>query len=154
MHRHGYKGRKFSLKKQPRELMLRNLATSVILHEKVKTTLEKAKEVQPMVERMISIAKKESLSGDRMMHAYLLDEQAVYKLQTELAKLYKEREGGYTRITKIGFRSGDSAKMAMIELIDVEKLDKAQAKKESENKETETKKEVKTAVKKTVKGKK
>ena len=134
MHRHGFKGRKFSLKKQPRELLFRNLATSVILHEKVKTTLAKAKEIQPIVEKMITLAKKEDLSNNRALHAYLLDKQAVYKLQSEIAGLYKDRQGGYTRITKIGYRVGDAAKMAVIELLDVEKLDRTTVKEEKPKK--------------------
>jgi large subunit ribosomal protein L17 len=158
MHRHGYKGRKFSLKKEPRELLFRNLATSVILHEKVKTTLPKAKEVQPLVEKMITLAKKDDLESKRALHSYLLDKQAVYKLQSEIVDLYRERNGGYTRITKLGYREGDSAKMAVIELIDVEKLDRTPKKEEKPKKAVKPaeKAEKKTAkpAKKTVKEKK
>lgn len=124
MHRHGFRGRKLSLKKEPRELLLRNLATSLILHEKIKTTLPKAKEVQPIVEKMITLAKEDNLSNTRRLHSYFLDTQAVLKLRTEIVGLYRDRKGGYTRITKYGYRNGDNAKMAYIELIDVEKLDR------------------------------
>ncbi len=124
MHRHANKGYKYSRDKGPRELMLRNLATSVILHEKVKTTNIKAKGIQPIVEKMITLAKKGDMVSIRAIKSYLLDEAAGRKLIIELAPLYKERRGGYTRITKVGSRVGDNAKMSVIELIDIEKLEK------------------------------
>jgi large subunit ribosomal protein L17 len=130
MHRHSYKGAKYSRKKGPRELMLRNLATSIILHEKVKTTTVKAKGIQPIVEKMVSLAKKNDLSSNRAIGRYILDEQARLKLTIELAPLYKDRVGGYTRVIKFGSRPGDNAEMSIIELVDVEKLDKKLDKKE------------------------
>lgn len=146
MHRHSNKGRKLGRDKAPRELMFRNLATSVVLHEKVRTTLPKAKEVRPVVERLITTAKKGDVNAIRKLNSYLLDKNAAQKLITELAPLYEKRNGGYTRITRAGLRVGDAAQMAVIELLDVEKLaKKAQEKKKSEpaKKEAKTKKEAK-----------
>lgn len=128
MHRHAYKGRKLGRDKAHRELMFRNLATSVILHEKVKTTLPKAKEIRPIVEKLITTAKKGDVNAIRKLNAYLLDKNATEKMITELGPLYQKRNGGYTRITKLGFRSSDAAEMAQIELLDVEKIVKKEAK--------------------------
>lgn len=142
MHRHTNKGYKFSRNKGPRELLLRNLATSVILYEKVKTTTAKAKGVQPIVEKMITLAKKGDLASIRSINSYLLDKQAAKKLVTELASLYKDRDGGYTRIVKFGIRTGDSAELSILELLDVEKLD---------HKQLEPKKKIEIGKKKEVK---
>lgn len=141
MHRHAYKGRKLKREKGPRELMFRNLATSVILHEKVKTTLPKAKEIRPIVEKLITIAKKGDINAIRKLNSYLLDKNATEKLITEIAPLYEKRNGGYTRITRAGLRLGDAAQMAIIELLDTEKLIKKIQKTEKVNKKTEVKKE-------------
>ena len=124
MHRHQYKGKKFSLKKSPRELLLRNMTTSILLHEKIKTTTSKAKVVQSKVELLITSAKKGSLSDIRRINSYLLDRLAAKKLIIELAPLYKDRPGGYTRVVKVGYRAGDNAGMSIIELIDTDKLDR------------------------------
>lgn len=124
MHRHQYKGRKFSRNVGPRKALFRSLATSIVLYEKVKTTLPKAKEIQPIVEKLITKAKKGDLVAIRELTAFLYDSKAVEKLVKEIAPLYSERNGGYTRITKVGNRAGDNASMAIIELLDVEKLDK------------------------------
>ena len=148
MHRHKVKGRKLSREKGHRELMLRNMATSVILHEKIKTTLPKAKEIRPIVERLITTAKKGDLNAIRKLNAYLLDKNATQKMITEIAPLYEKRHGGYTRITKIGLRAGDAAEMAYIELLDVEKLTKAvKAKVTQKVKKVEKTKEVKSTKK-------
>lgn len=142
MHRHKVKGRKLSREKGHRELMLRNMATSVILHEKIKTTLPKAKEIRPIVEKLITTAKKGDLAAIRKLNAYLLDKNATEKMITEIAPLYEKRHGGYTRITKIGLRAGDAAEMAYIELLDVEKIVKTVKEK------TKAKKVVKSKVSK------
>lgn len=148
MHRHKVKGRKLSREKGHRELMLRNMATSVILHEKIKTTLPKAKEIRPIVERLITTAKKGDLNAIRKLNAYLLDKNATQKMITEIAPLYEKRHGGYTRITKIGLRAGDAAEMAYIELLDVEKLTKAVKEKVTQKvKKVEKTKEVKSTKK-------
>jgi large subunit ribosomal protein L17 len=124
------------------------MATSVILHEKIKTTLPKAKEIRPIVERLITTAKKGDLNAIRKLNAYLLDKNATQKMITEIAPLYEKRHGGYTRITKIGLRAGDAAEMAYIELLDVEKLTKAvKAKVTQKVKKVEKTKEVKSTKK-------
>ncbi len=104
--------------------MIRNLATSILLYEKVKTTTTKAKAVQSKLEIMITCAKSGTLPDIRRINSYLLDESAAKKLLLELAPLYKNRTGGYTRVIKVGQRSGDNAGMSIIELLDVEKLDR------------------------------
>lgn len=144
MHKHVKTGRKLGREKAPREMMFRNLATSVILHEKVKTTLPKAKEIRPIVERLITVAKKGDLSAIRKLNGYLLDKNASQKLLVEIAPLYEKRNGGYTRIVKIGRRASDAAEMAYIELLDIEKLvkkpvKKTEVKKEEKAKRPETK---------------
>jgi len=104
-------------KKAPREALLRNLATSVILYEKVKTTKAKAKVVKPLIEKMITLGKKNTLASRRQALKFFYIENPVKKIFDELAPRYKDRQGGYTRITKLGFRKGDSAEIVMIELV-------------------------------------
>ena len=125
MHRHQYQNRKLSRKSGPRKALLRGLATSVILYERVKTTLPKAKEVQPIVEKLITTAKKGDLASVRALSSYLYGENAVQKLLTEITPIYNGRNGGYTRIVKLGNRPGDNAPVAIIELVDIDKLVKA-----------------------------
>jgi large subunit ribosomal protein L17 len=125
MHRHQYNKRKLSRKSGPRKALLRGLATSVILYERIKTTTTKAKEVQPIVEKLITAAKKGDLSSIRALSAYIYGENAVQKLVTEIAPIYKDRKGGYTRIVKLGNRPGDNAPIAILELVDIDKLVKA-----------------------------
>lgn len=127
MHRHQYSERKLSRKSGPRKALLRGLATSVVLYERVRTTLPKAKEVQPIVEKLITTAKKGDLAATRALGSYLYGENAVQKLITEIAPIYKDRKGGYTRIVKLGNRVGDNAPVAIIELVDIEKLVKVAA---------------------------
>src|SRR3990172_6731456 len=112
------KNRKFSREAGPRRALLRSLATSLILYEKMRTTKPKAKEVQRIVERLITDAKSGSLAAIRRADAYLHHKNASKKLITELAPLYKERKGGYTRVLNLNDRTGDSAPMAQIELLD------------------------------------
>ncbi len=137
MHRHSYTGRKFKREKGHRDLMLRNLATSLILHEKIKTTLPKAKEIRPIVEKLITKGSKDNFVTRRRLNAYLLDKNATEKIITEIAPLYESRKGGYTRIVKLGIRPGDAAEMAYIELLDTEKLTKKAVKTKAK---TDTKK--------------
>jgi len=115
--RHRKKTKILDRKKEPREAMLRNLATSVILFEKVVTTKAKAKAVQPQVEKMITLGKKGTLSARRQALKFFYIENPVKKIFDDLAPRYKERAGGYTRITKIGIRKGDGAEMVQIELV-------------------------------------
>lgn len=104
-------------KKQPRELMLKNLASSVIIYEKVKTTEAKAKAVKPLLEKIISSASRGGLAVRRELIRSLPQKMAVKKAMEVLSTKYKERQGGYSRITKIGTRQGDGARMVYIELV-------------------------------------
>lgn len=103
--------------KGPREALLRNLATSVILYEKVKTTKAKAKFVRPIVEKAITIGGAGTLAARRKLHAMFTLDNAVEKLVKELGPKYKERKGGYTRITPLKRREGDAAELVQIELV-------------------------------------
>lgn len=142
MHRHQYKGRKLGREAGPRRALLRNLTTSVILHERVTTTLAKAKEVAPHVERMITLAKDGSLPAQRRLGAFLYDSGAISKLLKETAQTYKDRQGGYTRVLHLGPRNGDGAEMALIELVDYQpkpkKVKKAAGKPETEGEKATT----------------
>jgi len=115
--RHRVKKTTLGRKKEPREMMLRNLASSVLMYEKVKTTVSKAKAVQPLVEKIITISKKGDLTGRRRLIEVLPQKMAIKKAMDVLGKRYKDREGGYTRIVKIGARQGDGAQVAQIELV-------------------------------------
>jgi large subunit ribosomal protein L17 len=115
--RHRKKGKILDRKKAPRELMLRNLASSVIMYEKVTTTKAKAKAIRTLVERCITISKKGDLASRRRLISVLPQKLAVQKAMDVLADRYKDREGGYTRITKLDTRQGDGAEMAQIELV-------------------------------------
>ncbi len=103
--------------KGPRELMLRNLASSVLIYEKVKTTKAKAQVVRPLVERMITASKAGDLNARRGLIKVLLQKNAVKKAMEVLGQRYKDRNGGYTRATKLGQRRGDGAEMVQIELV-------------------------------------
>jgi large subunit ribosomal protein L17 len=98
--------------------MLENMANSLIKHEQITTTLPKAKELRPFVEKLVTLAKKGGLANRRKALAILQDEKMVAKLFTVIAERYKERKGGYTRIMKAGFRYGDMAAVGIIEFID------------------------------------
>jgi large subunit ribosomal protein L17 len=115
--RHRKKTKTIGRKKEPREAMLRNLATSVILYEKVKTTETKAKAVRPLVEKMITLGKKGTLTARRQALKFFYIENPVKKVFEELGPRYKDRPGGYCRITRIAPRRGDAAKMVYLELI-------------------------------------
>lgn len=115
--RHQKKGKTLDRKKQPREALLRGLAASLILYEKVKTTEAKAKAVKPLVEKLITKGKENTLANRRYLHKYLYTENAVKKVLEVLGPKYKERQGGYTRIVKLGQRPGDGAKTVQIELV-------------------------------------
>jgi len=109
--------RKLGLRSDQRRAMLRNMTTSLIKEERIETTLTRAKEVQRLADKMISLGKQGSLHARRQALAYLLDESVVKKLFDEIAPRYKERSGGYTRVLRTGYRRGDSAPMALIELV-------------------------------------
>lgn len=115
--RHRNKTTKLGRTKGPRELMLRNLASSLLIYEKVKTTKAKASAVRPLVEKMITSSKEGTLSSRRGLIKILLQKNAVAKAMDVLGPRYKERAGGYTRTTKLGTRAGDNAEMVQIELV-------------------------------------
>ena len=116
--RHKIGQRKLQRTTQHRIAMLRNMAASLIKHEQITTTLPKAKELRPYVEKLITLAKRGGLSNRRLAHSRLLDDAQLAKLFDVLAERYAGRAGGYTRIIKAGFRAGDAAPMAVIELVD------------------------------------
>lgn len=116
--RHGTSGRRFSRTRSHRKAMFANLCAALIKHEQIKTTLPKAKDLRPIVEKLITIAKKDTLAARRQLFATLRDDVMVTKLMDVLAKRYATRSGGYTRIMKAGFRHGDMAAMAVIEFVE------------------------------------
>ena len=116
--KHGIKQRKLGRTTPHRKQMLANMAASLVKHEQIVTTLPKAKELKPFVEKLITLGKKGQLSDRRIAMSRMRDETQVKKLFDTLADRYKERQGGYTRVLKAGFRYGDNAPMAVIELVD------------------------------------
>ena len=116
--RHGVSGRKLGKTTSHRKAMFSNMANALIKHEQIKTTLPKAKDLRPIVERLITLGKKGGLANRRLAFAQLRDDAMVTKLFTVIADRYKDRQGGYTRILKAGFRYGDAAAMGVIELVD------------------------------------
>jgi len=125
-HLHGY--RKLGRVSSHRRAMLRNMATSVLKHERIETTVPKAKEIRGIVERMITLGKRGDLHSRRQAAAYLFDDETVRKVFSDLAGRFKDRPGGYTRIIKKGFRFGDGADMALLELVDFQDKQEATAK--------------------------
>jgi len=115
--RHRHKGKILDRKKESREALLRGLATSIIIYEKVKTTKTKAKAVKPLVEKLVTTAKKNDLTARRELLKILYHKKAVSKILEVLGPRYKERKGGYTRIINLGRRQGDGAEMVQIEFV-------------------------------------
>jgi len=115
--RHHVKGKKLDRKKGPREAMLKNLASSIIIYEKVKTTEAKAKVVRTLVEKVITLAVKGGLNSRRELIRLLPQPMAIKKAMDVLSVKYKSRRGGYLRITKLAQRQGDNAKIVLIELV-------------------------------------
>ena len=116
--RHKIKGRKLNRSSAHRKAMFSNMAASLLKHEQIVTTLPKAKDLRPVTEKLITLAKRGDLHARRQALSKLGDKQVVAKLFGEIAERYKERHGGYTRVLKAGFRYGDAAPMAVIELVD------------------------------------
>ena len=116
--RHKLGQRKLGRTSSHRIALLRNLSASLIKHEQITTTLPKARELRPYIEKLITLAKKGGLSNRRLAHARLLDDAQLVKLFDVLAARYADRNGGYTRIIKAGYRASDAAPIAVIELID------------------------------------
>ena len=124
--RHGMSGRKFSRKSAHRLAMFANMAQALIKHEQITTTLPKAKDLRPVVEKLITLAKRGDMHARRLAVSKLRDEKLVGKLFSTIAERYKTRNGGYTRVLKAGFRYGDNAPMAIIELVDRDENAKGQ----------------------------
>jgi large subunit ribosomal protein L17 len=116
--RHRQSGRKLNRNSSHRKAMFRNMAASLLDHEVIKTTLPKAKELRRVAEPLITMAKSDSVANRRLAFNRLRDREVVTKLFDELGPRYKDRPGGYLRILKMGFRSGDQAPMALVELVD------------------------------------
>jgi large subunit ribosomal protein L17 len=124
-HRHGL--RKLNRTSAHRQAMLRNMTNSLLRHEAIKTTLPKAKELRRVVEPMITLGKRPSLANRRLAFNRLRDREMVTKLFSDLGPRYAKRNGGYLRILKFGFRQGDNAPMALVELLDRPAEDEAEA---------------------------
>ncbi len=116
--RHLKDGRKFGITTTHRTAMFRNMVTSLLRYEKITTTLQRAKELRRYTEKMITNGKCGTLASRRKALGYIMDKDVVAKLFSTLAERYKERKGGYTRIYRAGLRNGDTAQMAIIELVD------------------------------------
>ncbi len=116
--RHGFALRKLNRTHEHRTAMFANMAGSLIRHEQITTTLPKAKELRAVVEKLITLSKKGDLASRRLAAARLKEDEVVAKLFSTLGERYKDRSGGYTRVLKAGFRKGDNAPMAVIELVD------------------------------------
>ena len=125
--RHRQSGRQLNRNSSHRKAMFKNMSVSLFDHELIKTTLPKAKELRRKAEKLITLAKNDSVANRRLAFARLRDKDAVAKLFNELGPRYKDRAGGYTRILKCGFRSGDNAPMAFIELVDRPAVESSEA---------------------------
>lgn len=165
--RHGFKKRTLNKKIAHRRSMFANMAVSLIKHEQIKTTLPKAKELRPIFEKLVTKAKDGTLHARRQLISFLRDETMTSKLMDTLAPRYKERQGGYVRVLKAGFRFGDCAPMAIVELVDrdvtakgkdsgqvVEVVAEEKAEKSVEQAEKAEKPAKKATAKKTTKAKK
>jgi large subunit ribosomal protein L17 len=116
--RHGFRGRRFNRTSEHRRAMFANMSAALIKHEQIVTTLPKAKDLRPVVEKLITLGKRGDLHARRLAMSELRDAAMVKKLFEVLGPRYQERRGGYTRVLKAGFRYGDNAAMAVIELVD------------------------------------
>ena len=116
--RHKVGGRKLNRTSSHRKALLRNMAAALVKHEQITTTLPKARELRPYVEKLITLAKHGGLSNRRLAHARMMDDTQLVKLFDVLAPRYADRAGGYTRVIKAGIRAGDASPMAVIELVE------------------------------------
>ncbi len=116
--RHKYSGRKFNRTSSHRAAMFKNMMASLIEHEEIKTTVPKAKELRGFVERLITISKVDTVAKRRIVFSRIRSKEAVAKLFNELGPRFKERPGGYLRVLKCGYRAGDKAPMAIVQLVD------------------------------------
>lgn len=115
--RHGHGYRKFTMTSAHRGAMFRNMVTSLILHERIETTVERAKDLRRVVERIITSAKEDTLQARRAAHSFLKSKDSVQKLFAEIGPRYKTRKGGYSRVVRSGYRAGDKADLAIIQLV-------------------------------------
>jgi large subunit ribosomal protein L17 len=116
--RHGFRGRRFNRTSEHRKAMFANMSAALIKHEQIVTTLPKAKDLRPVVEKLITLGKRGDLHARRLAMSKLRDDAMVRKLFDVLGPRYKERNGGYTRVLKAGFRYGDNAPLAVIDFVD------------------------------------
>ena len=116
--RHKYSGRKLNRTSSHRTSMFKNMMTSLIEHEEIKTTIPKAKELRGFLERLITISKVDTVAKRRIVFSRIRSKEAVAKLFNDLGPRFKERPGGYLRILKCGYRAGDKAPMAIVQLVD------------------------------------
>lgn len=133
--RHRVKGRKFNRTSSHRAALLRSLATSLLKHKRIKTTVEKAKETKSFVEAIITKARKNDLAARRHVMSIIYDQDVVKELFSEIIGKIGQRPGGYTRVIKLGTRRGDAAEMAIIELVDYNDVINAKAEEHKEKKE-------------------
>ena len=134
--RHGFKGRQLNRTSEHRQAMFANMSASLIKHEQIVTTLPKAKDLRPIVEKLITLGKKGTLHARRQAISQMRDIEQTKKLFDVLAKRYKDRKGGYIRIMKAGFRMGDNAPVAVIEFVDRDVTAKGKDSGPSQKKET------------------
>lgn len=141
--RHNLSGRKLNRTKEHRKAMFDNMAHALILHEQITTTLPKAKDLRPIVEKLVTLGKRGDLHAKRQVNAVLQDQTLTNKLFGVLAERYKSRPGGYLRVLKAGFRYGDNAPLAIIEFVDRDEDAKGKADRErvAANAETEVSEE-------------
>ena len=148
--RHGFANKKLNRTSEHRKALLKNMLNSLIKYEQIITTLPKAKELKPQIDKVITIGKKNILSNKKRLFSKLQDKKSVNKVFEELSKRYNSRNGGYSRVLKAGFRTGDDAPMAVIELVDrnpdAKKIDKPK-KVENKEKNKDIKSEPKTVKK-------
>jgi large subunit ribosomal protein L17 len=143
--RHRNSGRKLSRNTSHRRALLRNLVTSFLEHGRLMTTLPKAKEIRPLAEKMITLGKRDTLHARRQVQAYLLKEAIAKHVFDNIAPRFADRPGGYSRIIKLGYRQGDGADLAIIELIgselEAKKAERAEKAKEKDSKKADKKEE-------------
>ena len=143
--RHGLANKKLNRTSEHRKALLKNMLNSLIKYEQIKTTLPKAKFLKPQADKIITLGKKETLQTTKMLVSKLQDIKSANKVKKTLSKRYQDRKGGYTRIIKAGFRYGDNAPMAIIELVDRDVAAKKVDKKKDAKKETPKAEEKKQA---------
>lgn len=143
--KHGIKGRKLNRTSPHRQALLQNLASALIKHQRIRTTLPKAKELRPYIEKIITSAKEKTVYNQRVVAKSIKDKSILKSLFDDIAPVFKNRNGGYTRILKHGFRTGDKAPMAIIEFVDKANLEKVEVLNDKKGKKSVKKSDKKTA---------